>query len=160
MTRQQLADRIIAQEDTLFRVSYSILPSRYDQEDAVQETARIALQKIGTLRQERYFNTWLIRILIHECYNILRKKKREVPTEEILAHLPPNADYDVMEALMRLPEQVRTPIVLHYVEGYSIREIAEMLGAPESTIKTRMATGRRQARGLLAEEGVDYEQAK
>ncbi len=159
MTKQQLADRIIALQDTLFRVSYSILPNRYDQEDAVQECARIALQKIGTLRQERYFNTWVIRILIHECYNVLRKKKREVPTEEILAHLPPNADYGVMEALMQLEEQVRLPIVLHYVEGYAIREIADMLGAPESTIKTRMAKGRRQARGILSEE-VDYEQAK
>lgn len=142
-------------EDTLYRVSFSLLPSRYDQEDAVQESIRIALHKRDTLREERYFQTWVIRILINECYGLLRRRKREIPTHEIIQSLPPDGDPGVMEALMQLEPKLRLPVVLHYVEGYTIREIAGMLRAPENTIKTRMARARKLAKAILLEGETD-----
>lgn len=154
MTREDLAQRIVALQDTMYRVSYSLLPNRYDQEDAVQEAVRVILQKVHTLREETYFKTWALRILINECHNVGRRKRREVPSEAILQDLPPDADHGVMEALMSLDAKLRLPIVLNVVEGYTIREIAQMLGVPESTVKSRMAKGRKLARDILTEEGA------
>lgn len=160
MTQDAFAAQAVALQDTLFRVSYSLLHNRYDQEDAVQECMRIGLQRLSTLREERYFSTWLIRILINVCYSILRGKKREIPTETIVQDLPPDGNREVMEALLALDPKLRLPLVLHYVEGYKIQEIARMLGVPQSTVKTRMARGRKLARGILQEEtegGTDHE---
>lgn len=159
MTREAFAEKAMAMQDTLFRVSFGLLPSRYDQEDAVQETMRIALQKLHTLREERYFGTWLVRILINECYAIGRKKKREIPTEEILESLPTDSDTEVMEVLMLLDIKQRLPLILHYVEGYSIAEVAQMVGVPQGTIKTRMARGRQAARSILDEGGHGHGKA-
>lgn len=159
MTKEDFAQKVVTLQDTLFRVSYSLLPNRYDQEDAVQESIRIALQKLDSLREEKYFSTWMIRILIHECYNMLRKKKREFPAEEIPGSLPPDGDREVIEALMQLDIKLRLPIVLNYVEGYTVREIAQMMRLPESTVKTRMARGRTLARAILEEGGMGHEAA-
>ena len=156
MTKAEFAERIVALEDTLYRVSFSLLPNRYDQEDAVQECIKNALQKRETLREERFFSTWVIRILINECYSLLRKGKREVPTEDIAPYLPDDGDGEVMEALMRLEVKLRLPIILSYVEGYTIREIARMLRVPENTIKSRMARGRKLARDILDEGGKEH----
>lgn len=153
MTKTEFAERVMAAQATLFRVSYSLLHNRHDQEDAVQEAIRIALDKLGSLREEKYFSTWLVRILINECYSIMRKSRREMPMEHILAEMPDDGDPEVMQALMQLDAKVRLPIVLHYVEGYSIREIARMLRVPENTVKSRMARGRKLARAILREEG-------
>lgn len=157
MTKEAFATKAIALQDTLFRISFSLLPSRYDQEDAVQESMRIALQKLHTLRQEQFFSTWLIRILINECYGILRKKKREIPSEEMIACLPQGADTELIDALMKLDVKLRLPIVLNYVEGYTTREIAAMLHIPESTVKTRMSRGRKLLKLELEEGGLGYE---
>lgn len=156
MTREEFAERVMALEDTLFRVSFSLLPSRYDQEDAVQETVRIGLQKLHTLKNPEFFSTWMVRILINTCYGFLRRKKREVPMEEIEANLPPDGDSGVIEALMQLDAKLRLPIMLNYVEGYTVKEIAQMLGVPQSTVKTRMARGRTLAREILTEGGHGY----
>lgn len=152
MTKEVFEQNVLALKDSLFRISFGLVPSRFDQEDAVQEAIRIAWQKLPTLKEERYFSTWLIRILIHECYSLLRRKNREIPMEVIACNLPPDGDQEVMEALMALDAKQRLPILLHYVEGYSIKEIARMLRVPESTVKTRMARGRALARDILKEE--------
>lgn len=157
MTKEEFGARVMAVRDTLFRVSFSLLPSRYDQEDAVQESIRIALQKLPALREDRYFETWMVRILIHECYAILRKKKREVPSDAIFASLPADGEPEVMQALMALDVKHRLPIMLNCVEGYTIKEIAGMLRLPESTVKTRMARGRVLAREILSEGGIGHE---
>lgn len=75
MTNERFAEEIIALTDTLYRVSYSILRDKYDREDAVQSCLEKAWKKRRTLRDERYLKTWLIRILINECYNVHRHKR-------------------------------------------------------------------------------------
>ena len=113
MTNERFAEEIIALTDTLYRVSYSILRDRYDREDAVQSCLEKAWKKRRTLRDERYLKTWLIRILINECYNVHRHK-RELPQEIPEQAAPPGADPNLHDEFMCLPEEVRTPIVLHY----------------------------------------------
>ncbi len=159
MTKDEFAIQVVALQDTLYRVSYSLLPNPYDQDDAVQETIRIALQKRETLREDRYLKTWIIRILIHACYALLRKKKRELPMEGIEAVAPPASDRDVMEALLALEERFRLPLVLHHIEGYTTKETSRILRAPEGTVKARLVRGRNLLKTMLTEGGAGHEGA-
>lgn len=154
MTCTEFADRILAMQETLYRVSYSLLPQSCDREDAVQEAIRIAWQKQDTLREEKYMKTWVIRILIHECYTMLRKRKREFPTESLPERIaPPDADPDIHDAMLKLPEHFRVPILLHYIEGYPLKDVAKMMRLPIGTVKSRL----NRARGMLRETMLDEE---
>ena len=159
MTKDEFANRIILLQDTLYRVSYSLLPNPYDQDDAVQEAIRIALQKRATLRDDRYLKTWIIRILINECYGILRKKKRETPMEAIEVIAPPTSDREVVDALVQLEARFRLPLVLHHIEGYSTKEVAKILRVPEGTVKGRLVRGRDLLKDKLIEGGMGNEGA-
>ena len=159
MTKNEFAAQVVSLQDTLYRVSYSLLPNPYDQDDAVQETIRIALQKRETLREDRYLKTWIIRILIHVCYGLLRKKKKELPTETIEVVVPPTSDGTVVEALLKLEERFRLPLVLHHIEGYTTKEVSRILRVPEGTVKGRLVRGRDLLRIALLEGGMGYEGA-
>lgn len=153
MKREEFIDRVIGLQETLYRVSYGLLPNPYDQEDAVQETARIALQKWHTLRDESALKAWLIRILVNQCYNTLRKKKRETPTDEIDIVVPPAGDGEVIAALTQLAPKHRLPMILTYMEGYTTREIAQMLRMPEGTVKSRIRRAKELLKEIITEEG-------
>lgn len=109
MTNERFAQEIVALTDTLYRVSYSILPEKCDREDAVQSCLEKAWKRRRALREERYLKTWLVRILINECYDIHRRRAREAPRELPERAAPPDADRELHDALMRLPEELRTP---------------------------------------------------
>ena len=88
MDKQTFTDLVLDAEHTLYRVSKTILREDHDCEDAVQEAILKAYQKLDTLREERYFRTWLIRILINECYRIRRTARPVVSFEAYLESAP------------------------------------------------------------------------
>lgn len=157
MTKDAFISEVIGLRDTLYRVSYGLLPNAYDQDDAVQETVKIALLKWQTLREPGALKAWLTRILINECYAILRRKRRETPYEEIHVELPPDGDREVIAHLMQLEAKHRLPIILNYMEGYTTREIAQMMRIPESTVKSRLKRGRELLRTSMEEGGLGHE---
>lgn len=147
MTKQDFVERVLARERTLYRVARAMLRQEADQKDAVQEAVAKAWAKLGSLRDERYFATWLTRILINECANIARRHKRIVLMrdwqEEALTERAEFAEPSVIdEALDALPEKLRLPMVLHYLEGFSLAEIQEMLHLPLGTVKSRLHDAR------------------
>ncbi len=153
MTSDEFAKRITEMTQLLYRVSYAQLPRVCDREDAVQECLRKAWQHRERLRDERYMQTWVVRILLNECRNIQKKNRREAPCEDV----PPPAPRDsaapaLHDALLRLPDTLRIPLILYYIEGFKVDEVARMLRLPVGTIKTRMSRGRQQLRELLEEE--------
>ena len=155
MTQEEFAGRIVAMEDALYRVSTTILPQLCDREDAVQEAIAKAWQKQSKLRDDRALRAWVIRILINECYALLRRRKRE----EIWGTLPeretaPDALPDLYQLFTSLDEKYRLPMVLYYVEGYSVEETARMLRLPQGTLKSRLHRGR-----LLLKDTLDMEEA-
>lgn len=149
MTREMFEKQAISLMGTLYYVSYSLLPNPYDQEDAVQECLEKALQKYHTLREDAYFKTWLIRILINACHDIRKKKMREFPHDEIAIIQPAESKGEVFESIMSLSEKHRLPLILHYYEGYTTREIAVILRIPEGTIKSRLKRARELLENLL-----------
>ena len=151
MLQTDFIQRVRACERRLYRVARTMLPQECDCEDAVQEALLKAWSKLPSLREEQFFETWLIRILINECKNIYRRRPRaesEIP--ETLA--APPADGELMDALMNLPPKHRIPMELHYIEGYGVAEIARMLFIPEGTVKWRLSRGRALLRDELGEE--------
>ena len=79
LTKEKLGALIIDSERHMYVTARSILPEDEDCADAIQETIVKAFSKINSLKQDAYAKTWLIRILINECYNVLRQKSRQIP---------------------------------------------------------------------------------
>ncbi|SHH59141.1 RNA polymerase sigma-70 factor, ECF subfamily [Sporobacter termitidis DSM 10068] len=153
MTSDEFAERIVAMMQTLYRVSYTQLSQSCDRDEAVQECLYKAWEKRQQLKDERYMQTWIIRILINECHNIQRKRERELPMEELPERAAPTgADYELHDALFGLEESQRLPLVLYYVEGYSVGEIAKILHWPQGTVKSRMRRGRKELKKTLCGE--------
>lgn len=147
MNGEEFARRMTDMTQTLYRVCHTQLSRRCDFEDAVQETLEKAWENRGRLRDERYMQTWVIRILINQCHNIQRQRMRERITEEPPDQRQspaPDEEITLHDALMTLEEKLRLPIVLYYVENYRVAEIAKMLRIPEGTVKTRMARARQE----------------
>ena len=147
MTNDDFAARIIAMQGTLYRVTCSILHGHADREDAVQSAIEKAWRKRFSLRDDSRLETWVIRILINECYAILRRQKRETPIETFPdAPAPEDANPDLYRFFTGLPDTLRPAMVLHYLEGYEVKEIARMLRVPAGTVKTRLMRGREKLR--------------
>ena len=155
MTHGEFANRIVAMQDALYRVSTTLLPQLCDREDAVQETIIKAWLKQSKLRDDHAMHAWVIRILINECYALLRRRKREA----VSATLPeretaPDALPDLYQLFTSLDEKYRLPMVLYYIEGYSVGETAQMLRLPQGTLKSRLHRGRLLLKDALYMEEV------
>ena len=127
----------------LYRVAISILMNDKDAADVIQDTILGCWEKLHTLKQEKYFKTWLTRILINHCYD-MRKKQQRMTTMEDYEEPVAEDQYNVelKEALGQLDEKYRIVMVLYYSEGYQTGEIAELLEIPRSTVQTRLQRGR------------------
>ena len=157
MTDETYVRHVLDMRETLYRISYGLLANEQDRYDAVQECLLKAWEKRGTLREEAYIKTWVTRILINECHMIGRSRRRMTPMDQIPERedarvAPPDANPAVHDALLSLPPKLRLPVMLHYMEGYGIKEIAGMLRIPQGTVSTRLRSGRKQLRELLGED--------
>lgn len=160
MNKEEFTQRVVEAENTLYHVAKTILWQDSDCEDAVQEAILKAYTNLSKLRNEDFFKTWLVRILINECYKIRLKSKAQVPYEEYMEkEEAPNQlqDSGIRSAVLSLPEKQRMPVVLFYVEGYSVTEIARILHVPEGTVKSRLSAARKQLKDFLeSKEGFVY----
>lgn len=152
MTKQEFAARAMDMQQTLYRVSATLLRRECDREDAVQEAIATALAKLPSLRREEAFRAWLIRILINACYDILRRSSREVYPETMPETAQPTEEIGLLSLFHQLDETYRLPMTLHYVEGWNLRETAQLLHRPVGTIKSQLMRGRRQLKELMEQE--------
>ena len=153
MDKQTFQSNVLSVEDMLYRISKSICFYESDCEDAVQQAILNAYAKIDTLREEKYFRTWITRILINECYRLNKQKFREVTfAEYALTNEAKEDNYSfVFTEIMKLPPKIRIVVQLHYVEDYSVSEIASILHIPTGTVKSRLSQGRAKLKNLLEE---------
>lgn len=156
MSREEFLHLTLEAEPTLFHISFSILHHEQDCADAVQEAILKAYEQRGSLRKKEYFKIWLIRIVMNECYAILRKKKRyQGFDEELLLNDESLRDYvqeeyiDLYCAIAKLEEKEQLCVLLFYMEDYSVNEIATILKIPAGTVKSRLSRARRNLKGLL-----------
>ncbi|EGD47291.1 RNA polymerase, sigma-24 subunit, ECF subfamily [Ruminiclostridium papyrosolvens DSM 2782] len=154
MDRINFAEEVRKSETTLYHVSKSILQNDKDCEDAVQEAILRAYNKLSSLKKEQFFKTWLVRILIHECYKIRRYRKKVISYEEYINPEDTTEPKDYSElylSIMKLDEDLRTIVILYYIEGFSVAETADILKMREGTVKSRLSRARTNLKKYLQE---------
>lgn len=154
LNKQIFTEQVLEAEPTLYRVAKTILRQDSVCEDAVQEAILKAYEKRETLREEHYFKTWLVRILINECYKYTRRLRPQVSYEEYFAETAEeHSDYSALYAAIQdLPPRIRLVIVLYYTEGYTVEEIRQILKIPGGTVKSRLSKGRKLLKEALQEQ--------
>lgn len=129
----------------LYKIAKSYLHSDHDIADVLQDTILACFENIHTLREPKYFKTWLIRILINQCKDFLKKNKDYCSLDKLPEPSIPDMTQNHLEfeeLLMSVDEKYRIILILYYVEGFKIREIAQILDMNENTVKTRLSRAR------------------
>ena len=145
----------LALERLMYHVSRSMLRIDADCADAVQEALTRAWQKRATLRSPDSFKPWLMRILVNTCNDMLRRRKHQplpVQEEQLAQEAGAGDPLSVWEAIDCLKPEWRMVILLYYLEGCTVSEIARMLSIPEGTVKSRLMYARKRLCTLLKEE--------
>lgn len=136
-----------SQMQSMYKTARAILYNEEDAADAISETILACWEKIGQLKQECYFKTWMTRILVNKCNDLLRKQENLTFSEEMPDIPARETGYENMEwieALNMLDEKYRLVIILYYVEGFRTGEIGEILSLTDSAVRSRLARGREQ----------------
>ena len=152
MDKDFFVKEIEAHSGMLYRVAYTILRNDDACKDALQDTALKAWEKRGTLKELRYFRTWITRILVNTCYDTQRKRRRMVSIEDVPEPQVAAPDISLAMALQSLPEKLRLPLVLYYSEGLTYAEIAQTLRLPMATVRGRIHRAKGQLRKELGAE--------
>ena len=136
----------------LYKVAKTYLKNEEDVADVIQGTILSAYEHIGELKTVSYFKTWLIRILINHCTDVVRQQKRVVSMEQAEEQTGTflESGYEFYELIRELPEKDRTIFLLYYGECFNAREIAELLGWNENTVKSRLQRGRKKLEQVLS----------
>lgn len=155
VSRDEFAERVLAMRTSQYRIAWAMLGNDADSSDAMQNALLKAWASRHKLRDVKYFSTWMTRILINECKSVRRQRAKHIVVEdphESCGQQEEETDISVQEAIDSLPEKLRLPVVMHYIEGYHLKEIAAILSLPISTVKNRMLRARRKLKIELAEE--------
>jgi len=154
VTETEYAQRCEAVKARLYRTALLYLGSEALALDAVDEAVYKGLRGLKKLKEDRYLETWLTRILLNVCKDELRRRKRQVDWSS----LPETAaeQFDALplkQAILRLPEELKAVVILRYFTGLTLEETAGSLALPRGTVATRQ----RKALALLRLELSDEE---
>jgi RNA polymerase sigma-70 factor, ECF subfamily len=145
-------------EQRMFSLALRLTGNRADALDATQDAFIVAFRRAETFRGEAAFSTWLYRIGINACNDLLRKKRKQEPLDPDALDLQiertttmgdPPIRLDIVNALKQLPEEYRTAVVMHDLGGIPYEEIARLTSAQIGTVKSRISRGRRKLAALL-----------
>lgn len=146
--------------DAVYRLALCRLDSRADAEDVYQEVFLRLLRDTTGFRDAEHLKAWLLRVTVNCCNDLRRSAwfKRTAPLEAAPDTAAPMDDGhdELWQAVRALPDDLRTAVWLHYVEGYGTDEIAQMVGCRPVTVRTRLHRARKKLK--LELEGNDDEQ--
>ena len=152
ISRDAFAQEVRELTDTAFAVTYLILGNSADSEDAMSTAILRAFENRGKLRKRESFRAWFLQILRHEAYDLLKKRRRLTPVEELPEEAAPEGDdagrLDLRQALGELTDTQRTALLLQQ-EGYDMAEIGQILDVPVGTVKSRISRAKQTLRTLL-----------
>ena len=152
ISRDAFAQEVRELTDTAFAVTYLILGNSADSEDAMSAAILRAFENRGKLRKRDSFRAWFLQILRHEAYDLLKKRRRLTPVEELPEEAAPEGDdagrLDLRQALQELTDPQRTALLLQQ-EGYDMAEIGQILDVPVGTVKSRISRAKQTLRTLL-----------
>ncbi|MFC0190164.1 sigma-70 family RNA polymerase sigma factor [Fictibacillus aquaticus] len=140
----------------LYKTALSYLHSETEAIEALQEVTYRAYKSIRSLKEPSYVKTWLIRIMINYCNDVLKKKKRLVFDDGLLAAQGVSENHSEMElkdAMLALDDRSREILTLKYFHDLKIKDIADTMQCPEGTIKTWLNKALKSLREKLEEKG-------
>lgn len=143
----------------VYGLAYRMLGNRADALDATQEVFVSVFRRATSFKHEAAFTTWLFRLAVNACNDLLRKRARtpepaesiEVPSPDALGRADERMVID--EALRRLPEEQRAAVIMRDLYGLAYEQIAEIAGVPAGTVKSRIARGRAALAEVMREQG-------
>ena len=145
-------------EKDLYKVAIAMTKNDDDALDCIQEAILQAYISIKDLRQDEYFKTWLIKILINKCNALLKKNKKILNLDVNTSKNDKVEQSDRLElkdSINSLDSDLRIIIILYYYEDMSINDISESLNIPQGTIKSRLSRARSKLKEMLSiAEGV------
>ncbi|WP_213975205.1 sigma-70 family RNA polymerase sigma factor [Tepidanaerobacter acetatoxydans] len=146
-------------KDQLYRIAFMYMKNEDDALDCVHDSIVKAIQSIDSLREPRYFNTWITRITINTCKDNLRKAQNSIPHdtsefEKILAHNDGSIEenIDLHRVLDNLKDDEKELIAMRYMEDMSIRDIAETVHAPLGTVSSKISRTIKKLRAYMEGE--------
>ena len=165
--KEAFALLINAHKALVYNVALRILKDRQETEDLTQEVFIQVYEHLRFFRGKSRFSVWLSKVTYNMSLNRLKALKRlpiAVDEEKLMAASPLNEGSNsplaqieekerreiLKEAFSRLPEIYQLPIMLRYMQGFSVSEVAEVLNLPEGTVKTRLARARKILRRKLS----------
>ncbi|WP_251205147.1 RNA polymerase sigma factor [Acetatifactor aquisgranensis] len=151
---RELREAVMKYSDMLYRICIVMLCNEQDVQDAIQDTFCRYLEKRPDFHDEEHRKAWLIRVATNICRDMMRFRIRhpKVSIDELEDKIVIPEQKETLRELLELPVKQKTVIYLYYVEGYHIREIADILGITEGAVKMRLRRGKEQMR-LLWKEG-------
>ena len=155
MTEEQFTEAVQSCGDALYRIAFGWCKNRADAEDVTQSVFLKLLRSDKAFESEAHRRNWLIRVTVNECKKLMmspwrcRCENLEDYAQRLYADEP--EDGDLFLAVMSLPQKERVTVHLYYYEGYSVREIGELLHVNESTIQSRLASARKKLKSKLKE---------
>jgi RNA polymerase sigma-70 factor (ECF subfamily) len=143
-------------ENKLYRAALAVMGNVTDAEDIVQEAFLRAYEKAPEFKSEEHENAWLIRVTVNLCKSHLRSPWHK-RTEQLLDTYPAAVpdQQELLEQIMALSPKYRIAIHLFYYEGYSLKDISELTGQKEATVRSHLTRARQKLRSVLKED--DYE---
>lgn len=154
---QAFARLIQSQTQCMYKVAWAYLKNDEDVADAIQETILTCYQKLPSLRQNKYFKTWMIRILINHCKDMIVEKGRMFSVSDVIESSYEETEYkncEWKESLTWLDEKYQIVVILYYSKTLTVKEIAALLDISPNTVLTRLDRARKQIKKMYEAGGV------
>ena len=141
---EDIRKAVLKYSDMLYKICIVILCNEHDVQDAIQDTICRYMEKKPNFRDEEHEKAWLIRVATNISRDMIRFRIRhpKVSIDELENSLVAPEQKETLKELLELPVKQKMVIYLHYVEGYHIKEIADILGITEGAVKMRLQRGR------------------
>lgn len=131
------------EKEKLYRTAFSYVRNEADALDVFQQTALLTMESIHQLREPKYFSTWLMKICINVSLEVLQKQKKVILMDDFMVpsrstDMATSAEkMDLLDAIFKLDERYKTVLLLKYYEDMTFEQIAEVLGEPIGTVKSK-----------------------
>lgn len=166
LSEEEFLRAAMAMRSKLYHAAMAILWNEQDAADAVQDAMLKGWKRRASLRDPARFEVWFIRILVNQCRDAQRRQIRgrrllKDAGQRLRFEQAPAPNAELFEAIHRLPDKLRLPVLLYYFDGYTHKEIGRIVGATPEQVKNRVRQGREKLKAMLtgAEGGDGHGQA-
>ncbi len=162
-TGEAVYDRVVGylteNQDRFYRLAFSYVHNRQDALDIVQNAVVKALERYPSIRNPDYLRTWFYRVLVNESLSYLEAGRRELLTDgeafrELAAPEEPESEDGLYRRIIRLPEEMKTVVILRFFEDMTLKDISRVMDANLNTTKSRLYTALERLRQGLREDAL------